>query len=31
MWMVKNGIDKEVLVLGGDSTDSNSGWDGGAL
>ena len=31
MWMVKNGIDKDVLVLGGDSTNSNSGWDGGAM
>ena len=31
MWMVKNGIDNDVLVLGGDSTNYNSGWDGGAM
>lgn len=31
LWLVKNGIDKDLLVLGGDSTNSNSGWDGGAM
>ena len=31
LWMVKNAIDKDILVLGGDSTPSNSGWNGGCM
>ena len=27
-WMVKHGIDNTVLVLGGDSTNENTGWQG---
>jgi hypothetical protein len=27
-WMVKHGIDRTVLVLGGDSTNENTGWQG---
>ena len=30
-WMVKHGIDKTVLVLGGDSTNENTGWQGKAV
>ena len=30
-WMVPHKIDKSLLVLGGDSTNSNSGWKGGTL
>ena len=27
-WMVKHGVDQTVLVLGGDSTNENTGWHG---
>ena len=27
-WMVKHGVDQTVLVLGGDSTNENTGWQG---
>ena len=30
-WMVQYGVDKTVLVIGGDSTNSNTGWKGGML
>ena len=30
-WKVKHGVDKTVLVLGGDSTNEMSGWSGGAI
>ena len=30
-FMVKHGWDKTVELIGGDSTNSNSGWKGGAL
>jgi hypothetical protein len=30
-WMVQHGVDKTVLVIGGDSTNSNTGWKGGML
>ena len=29
--MVQHGVDKTVLVIGGDSTNSNTGWKGGML
>ena len=30
-WMVQHGVDVTVLVLGGDSTNSNTGWKGGMI
>ena len=30
-WMMQHGVDKTVMVLGGDSTNSNTGWKGGML
>ena len=30
-WMVQYGVDKTVLVIGGDSTNPNTGWKGGML
>lgn len=30
-WLVENGIDETVLVLGGDSTNEMTGWSGGAI
>ena len=30
-WMVQHGVDETVLVIGGDSTNSNTGWKGGML
>jgi hypothetical protein len=30
-WMVQHGVDKTVLVIGGDSTNSNAFWKGGML
>ena len=30
-WMVDHGVDETVLVIGGDSTNSNTGWKGGMM
>ena len=30
-WMVEYGVDETLLVIGGDSTNFNTGWKGGML